>query len=62
MDLNEQMTSQSIKIKRVADKVMKASKNSLIVHMRFLDSAINKLKLEVSEDRYCGCTKRTKTW
>ncbi|MBQ3587903.1 MAG: metallopeptidase [Oscillospiraceae bacterium] len=50
MDLNEQMTSQSIKIKRVADKVMKASKNSLIVHMRFLDSAINKLKLEVSED------------
>ncbi len=46
----ELFESQTIKIKRVADKVMKSSKNSLIVHMRFLDSAINKLKLEPYED------------
>lgn len=50
MDQND---SQRIKIKKVARKVMNASKNSLIVHMRFLDSAINKLKLEEYEDFLC---------
>ena len=49
----EQYESQRIKIKKVARKVMSASKNSLIVHMRFLDSAINKLKLEEYEDFLC---------
>ncbi len=49
----ELFESQSIKIKKVADKVMRSSKNSLIVHMRFLDSAINKLKLEPYEDFIC---------
>ena len=51
--MDPQYEAQSIKIKRVARKVMDASKNSLIVHMRFLDSAINKLKLEPYEDYIC---------
>ena len=46
---NDQYLPQSIKIKRLADKVMQSSKSSLIVHMRFLDAAINKLKLETAE-------------
>ena len=46
---NDQYLPQSIKIKRLANKVMQSSKSSLIVHMRFLDAAINKLKLEVAE-------------
>ena len=46
---NDQYRAQSIKIKRVAEKVMQASKSSLIVHLRFLDAAINKLKLELAE-------------
>ena len=46
---NDQYRAQSIKIKRVAEKVMQSSKSSLIVHLRFLDAAINKLKLELAE-------------
>ena len=46
---NADYQAQSIKIKRVADKVMQSAKSSLIVHLRFLDAAINKLKLELAE-------------
>ena len=46
---NDQYLPQNIKIKRLANKVMQSSKSSLIVHMRFLDAAINKLKLETAE-------------
>ena len=46
---NAKYQAQSIKIKHVAEKVMQSSKSSLIVHLRFLDAAINKLKLEVAE-------------
>ena len=46
---NADYRAQSIKIKRVADKVMQSAKSSLIVHLRFLDAAINKLKLELAE-------------
>lgn len=44
---------QAAKIKSVARKIMTASKNSLIVHLRFLDTAINKLRLEPYEGYIC---------
>ena len=44
---------QAAKIKSLARKIMTASKNSLIVHLRFLDTAINKLRLEPYEGYLC---------
>jgi len=44
-------SAQRIKLQNVARKVMNASKSSLIVHLRFLDTAINKLRLEEG-DKY----------
>lgn len=41
---------QRIKIKSIAKKVLENSKSSLIVHLRFLDTAINKLRLEPYEE------------
>lgn len=41
---------QIAKIREIAKKILNASKSSLIVHMRFLDTAINKLGFEEYEE------------
>ena len=44
---------QKVKIKEIAKKIMFSSKNSLIVHLRFLDAAINKLPLTEYDEYVC---------
>ena len=46
--------AQEAKIRSVAKKILAMSRNNLVVHMRFMDMAINKLPLienwEIGED------------
>jgi len=47
MDKNNELSTES-KNEEIAEKVMKFTRNSIIVHMRFLDMALSRLTHEIS--------------